>query len=1182
MPYCSVFPNGSLGLGGMRRVWEGIEIVKEWVTTGEQGGADVNLPILLNAEIPCATGIDQATVNTLFRSLDGQAGRRRRRPKIAHPEDAAALYADSRGSRGSRRSTNNGNAERSGDRHGVAAAMRGGPASGMPRGLGGSESSPHLRVDVTGPISSLGGPGYDEGLFWGELRIELAGAEGLSPDGAATIWYSLDGGAPLNCTGIGGSMYDGPAFLSGVGKQGVIRAVACSGRSPIVAGESSPVTLTTGPSIAIAMSLSEAEGSDGGLANSTGRAADDVWRALCAMLAIGEFCSERVIVVADRRSVTGTVLAATNAEAGAWRQMMVLNASVLEPFLEEGSRVAGLMVADVDVIVPVPRHKLHHVGQFCTSHYDCAAVAPSRVGTNITDTTTEDLAWGSGFCAAYGSRMSDGRAPTCDYCRLYCMIESIDSFDGICPEECGNFFSGKIPACVSATKLQETFSCTDKHRFELRQFTRPNEEVMDPRKAKMSVLRSLTPANNLIGGVILTQHRIPIGTCPVLSTGGMGRFNRAHGVQCADRASRDGRPFGVDPSFAESSTLFDGKHLPEDFYNLATETFVAGQAGAHLSGTPYGFYPHQWDSARGVMKNTSLIWGPSVDEFKLYFDGRISSEHAQRLLQYMEDGRFLDVSTSRLKVEMITYNAEARLFATWTFIFDFHRTGDISWDYALQVVNVDQQNSALHSWVSGLSLFLLTWHLALELRQIYAHFVSMRIWQYFASLFNLVDWLNFGIQVLAWHYWYVIRSKILAFEMDESSYVLSDPQATFRPFATDARQEFKLLELIEQVSALGDLQGYHASFAGISIILFVLKMIASLDFQPKMGLITRTLSRAGSNMVHYMALYSLVFIGYAVVGNLMFGSLYAGMSTLADTCQTLMFFMLAFDPTQFYAQMNHAITHRQGSSIQPGAMEYNVYLWSYMFINAFILMNIFLAILVSAYDDIARQSDGCNGVLTDLREMFTYYAKLALLPATHFVSDDELLTQIKRELHRISGENWGETELNARANTVRDALAPKQAILLGRGVAMEKEQIRGLVDKVVEDKAQGEPGLGERLKRRLADWRWPSLLADDGAAAGRRAAPGCASSVEEGSSAGVSGHGLDAARRRRRRMSSISQSQVRVLLGARSGLLLAFAASPSSPLPLSAARAPDLCTGSVRVCVFVCLCVFVCVCVCVC
>ena len=31
VPYCGVYPNGSKGLGGMRRVWEGIEIVNRWV-----------------------------------------------------------------------------------------------------------------------------------------------------------------------------------------------------------------------------------------------------------------------------------------------------------------------------------------------------------------------------------------------------------------------------------------------------------------------------------------------------------------------------------------------------------------------------------------------------------------------------------------------------------------------------------------------------------------------------------------------------------------------------------------------------------------------------------------------------------------------------------------------------------------------------------------------------------------------------------------------------------------------------------------------------------------------------------------------------------------------------------------------------------------------------------------------
>jgi hypothetical protein len=370
-------------------------------------------------------------------------------------------------------------------------------------------------------------------------------------------------------------------------------------------------------------------------------------------------------------------------------------------------------------------------------------------------------------------------------------------------------------------------------------------------------------------------------------------------------------------------------------------------------------------------------------------------------------------------------------------------------------------------------------HLAIELRQIYIFSVTMRIWHYFSSFANLVDWINFITQLIAWYYWYVIHNKVVAFEIDSNSYqVLADPQGAFRPFTTDAHEEYQLLKLIEQVETLGDLQGYFSSFSGISIILLVFKLISSLDFQPKMGIITRTLARAGSNMAHYMALYSLVFIGYAVVGNLMFGSLFSGMATFSDTCQTLMFFMLAFDPSKFFSQMNHAITHRRGSTTQPGTMEYNVYLWSYMFINSFILMNIFLAILVSAYDDIAKQSEGYKSVLTDLRELVSYYAKMALLPSTHFISDDEMVSHIRHELNRISGESWGETELNTRANAVRGALAPMHAIVVGRGVAMEKEQIRGIVERLLDDKSKSVPGVYERMKRRVADWQLPLILAD--------------------------------------------------------------------------------------------------------
>ena len=50
-----------------------------------------------------------------------------------------------------------------------------------------------------------------------------------------------------------------------------------------------------------------------------------------------------------------------------------------------------------------------------------------------------------------------------------------------------------------------------------------------------------------------------------------------------------------------------------------------------------------------------------------------------------------------------------------------------------------------------------------------------------------------------------------------------------------------------------------------------------------MGLITRTIGRAGINLLHFMCLFMLVFFGYAVVGNVMFGAQFKDMSTLAKS-----------------------------------------------------------------------------------------------------------------------------------------------------------------------------------------------------------------------------------------------------------------------------------------------------------
>ena len=51
-------------------------------------------------------------------------------------------------------------------------------------------------------------------------------------------------------------------------------------------------------------------------------------------------------------------------------------------------------------------------------------------------------------------------------------------------------------------------------------------------------------------------------------------------------------------------------------------------------------------------------------------------------------------------------------------------------------------------------------------------------------------------------------------------------------------------------------------------------MLKSLDFQERMGLVTRTISRAAEDLTHFMLLVGIIFFSYVIVENLLFGHQY--------------------------------------------------------------------------------------------------------------------------------------------------------------------------------------------------------------------------------------------------------------------------------------------------------------------
>ena len=88
-----------------------------------------------------------------------------------------------------------------------------------------------------------------------------------------------------------------------------------------------------------------------------------------------------------------------------------------------------------------------------------------------------------------------------------------------------------------------------------------------------------------------------------------------------------------------------------------------------------------------------------------------------------------------------------------------------------------------------------------------------------------------------------------------------------------------------------------------AVILFVLRLLKALDFQPRMALVTRTISNAFMDLIHFVALFAIIFLGYVVAGYLLFGHQFQSFSTLGYSCQFLILVLLSFDPTQFWVQV---------------------------------------------------------------------------------------------------------------------------------------------------------------------------------------------------------------------------------------------------------------------------------------
>ena len=165
---------------------------------------------------------------------------------------------------------------------------------------------------------------------------------------------------------------------------------------------------------------------------------------------------------------------------------------------------------------------------------------------------------------------------------------------------------------------------------------------------------------------------------------------------------------------------------------------------------------------------------------------------------------------------------------------------------------------------------------------------------YFSSPAHWVDAISNGLLLVCVALWWCfVRYHAGAWSMQLQYSVSADlqPSANFLRLAGAGgglRSAWASLRGLEAAVAL---VAWYYALSGINILLLLARLLRRMDFQPRLGVITRSLRRAMPDLLHFALVAGAVFVGYSMMAFLIFGNAvpqFAGFGTSVNTCFSMM------------------------------------------------------------------------------------------------------------------------------------------------------------------------------------------------------------------------------------------------------------------------------------------------------
>ncbi|XP_060542949.1 polycystin-2 isoform X1 [Pantherophis guttatus] len=314
--------------------------------------------------------------------------------------------------------------------------------------------------------------------------------------------------------------------------------------------------------------------------------------------------------------------------------------------------------------------------------------------------------------------------------------------------------------------------------------------------------------------------------------------------------------------------------------------------------------------------NGSSHWGliATYSGSGYYQDLSKSKEDTSALIAVLKNNLWLDRGTRAVFFDFSVYNANINLFCIVRLLVEFPPTGGLLTSWQFQPVKLIHYISTFDFFLAACEIvfcLFVIYYVVEEILEIHIH----RLF-YFRSLWNCLDVLIITLSLAA------IGLNIYQIStVDKLLKKLLEDQNSFPNFEPLAYWQIQFNNVV-----------------AVTLFFVWIKLFKFISFNQTMNQLSTTMSRCAKDVLGFGIMFFIIFLAYAQLAYLVFGTQVNDFSTFQDSVFTQFRILLGdFDFTE---------VEETNRILGP------VYFTSFVFFMLFILLNMFLAIINDTYSEV--------------------------------------------------------------------------------------------------------------------------------------------------------------------------------------------------------------------------------------